>query len=79
MISARAEAFRNKNSADLIEWFKHIGLDMYADLIEEKMVTGEKLADIVSSEDNDRQLVVSGTTLSKMHAEWESCFGCCSK
>ena len=42
---------------------------MYADLIEEKMVTGEKLADIVSSEDADRQLVVSSTALSRMLSE----------
>lgn len=58
MCSARADAFSAKGCEELGTWFTSIGLDMYSDLVQEKMLSGEKLAEIVS-EDNSHQLVVS--------------------
>lgn len=55
--SERAEAFSAKISTEVAEWFGSIGLDMYSDLVQEKMLSGEKLAEI-ASEDNSHQLVV---------------------
>lgn len=49
--SARANAFVAKDSVQLAEWLKGIGLDMYCDLVQEKMLTGEALAEMVA-EDN---------------------------
>ena len=56
--SPRADAFMAKDSEALAEWFKSIGLDMYSDLMIEKAMTGEKLAEIAAEEDS-HELVVS--------------------
>lgn len=72
--SARADLFHAQSSAELAEWFRTIGLDMYSDLVAEKALTGESLAEIVS-EDNSHQLVVrycwgiQGTCLGCSHIE----------
>ena len=58
--STRADAFTAKSSAELAEWFQSIGLDMYSDLAEEKMLTGESLANMVVE---DSSLVVSEVSL----------------
>ena len=42
----------------MAEWFKSIGLDMYSDLVTEKSLTGERLAEFVAADDC-HQLVVS--------------------
>lgn len=56
--SPRAEAFIAMESEALAEWFKNIGLDMYSDLVTEKALTGERLAEFVA-DDDCHQLVVS--------------------
>lgn len=58
VLSARADAFEAKDSEELAVWFKSIGLDMYCDLVQEKMLTGESLAEI-AGENSSHQLVVS--------------------
>lgn len=58
--SLRADAFNEKDHEELADWFKSIGLDMYSDLVQEKMLTGLKLSELVA-EDGSLQLVVCET------------------
>ena len=58
MCSVRADEFLAKTTEELVAWFRSIGLDMYSDLVQEKMLTGERLADIVSG-DSTHEMVVS--------------------
>ena len=55
--SPRAEAFIAKDSEALAVWIKNIGLDMYSDLVTEKALTGDRLAELIS-DDDCHQLVV---------------------
>lgn len=66
MPSSRADAFHAQDSAELVVWFKSVGLDMYSDLVEEKMLTGERLAEMVS-EDSCHQWVVSYSSRQSPH------------
>ncbi len=55
--SHRADAFCAKDCRGLAEWFQEIGLDMYTDLAEEKIGSGEKLVELIS-EGSNHPLVV---------------------
>ena len=43
--------------AQLGEWFQTIGLDIYRDIVEEGLTSGEKLANIVASQANEELVV----------------------
>lgn len=62
--SPRADAFIAKDSEALAVWFKNIGLDMYSDLVTEKALTGERLAELVA-DDDAHQLVVQLLCMSR--------------
>ena len=55
--SPRAAAFYAMKGAQLGEWFQTIGLDIYRDIVEEGLTSGEKLANIVASQANEELVV----------------------
>lgn len=57
--SPQAVAFCGKDSEQLSEWLTSVGLTIYTDLILEKQVTGDRLAEMVA-EGTNQHLVVSG-------------------
>ena len=56
--SPKAAAFCSQSSEQLCEWLSGIGLSMYSDLVMDKHVTGERLAEMVA-EPTNQHLVVS--------------------
>lgn len=53
--SPRAQSFHSLTGSDLASWMSSIGLEMYAELISQLVVTGERLASIAA---NSEDLVV---------------------
>jgi len=58
LTSPKAVLFVGHSSTDLCGWLESIGLPMYSDLVLDKHVTGEKLAEMVAVPTN-QHLVVS--------------------
>ena len=56
--SPRAAAFYALTAKQLASWFQRIGLEMYSDIVEHSISSGERLATMISSPTND-ELVVS--------------------
>lgn len=50
--SPRAAEFHAKSSKQLAEWFTSVGLDMYTDLVERNLSSGEQLVTMVTSNNN---------------------------
>ena len=50
--SPRAAEFYAKSSEQLAEWFTSVGLDMYTDLVERNLSSGEQLVTMVTSNNN---------------------------
>ena len=56
--SPRAAEFYAKSSKELSEWFTSVGLDMYTDLVERNLSSGEELVTMVTA-NNNTHLAVS--------------------
>lgn len=56
--SPRAAEFHAKGSKELAEWFTSVGLDMYTDLVEKNLSSGEELVTMVTT-NNHTLLAVS--------------------
>lgn len=50
--SPRAAEFCAKDGRQLAEWFTSIGLDMYSDLVERNLKSGEQLVTMVTANNN---------------------------
>lgn len=66
-LNPRAAAFYALTAKQLASWFQRIGLEMYADIIEHNIPSGERLATMISSPYND-ELVNIGI-LSTLHCK----------
>ena len=47
--SPRAAEFCAKDSKQLADWFSDVGLDMYTDLVEKNLASGERLVTMVAA------------------------------
>lgn len=56
--SSRAVEFHAKDGRQLAEWFTTVGLDMYTDIVERNLSSGEQLVTMVTA-NNNAALVVS--------------------
>ena len=50
--SPRAAEFQAKGGKQLAEWFATVGLDMYTDLVEKNLSSGEQLVTMVTANNN---------------------------
>ena len=51
--SPRAAEFCAKDSRQLADWFSDVGLDMYTDIVERNLASGEKLVTMVAANNNE--------------------------
>ncbi len=59
--SPKAVKFYGMTVEDVCDWFSSIGLSMYSDLISDKHITGEKLAEMVTEPTNQHLVVRTDT------------------
>jgi hypothetical protein len=50
--SPRAAEFHAKSGKELADWFTSAGLDMYTDLVERNLSSGEQLVTMVTTNNN---------------------------
>ena len=50
--SPRAAEFCAKDSSQLADWFSDVGLDMYTDIVERNLASGERLVTMVAENNN---------------------------
>ena len=50
--SPRAAEFCAKDSRQLADWFSDVGLDMYTDIVERNLASGERLVTMVAANNN---------------------------